>query len=228
MKENVRLESIDIMNLLSKYCGLFPSSLIETCIINLPENMQLVAIDKYYKYIDKDGVLYLNFYYSVSDKARLKLKAYFPNAIKDDILLELEDLNESELRDKLFLECDRLLKKYPALKKLKVQSNSAHNIFVETLAQSGLLGLFTFCVFLFFTFWSFKKYSLKEKNIKNAICKIECLIGPVLSVSSFFYSKPWGFESENDFVNAVIAVKTEILPLQLLKICKQMQKHYHR
>lgn len=63
----------------------------------------------------------------------------------------------------------------------------------------------------------------KEKNIKNAICKIECLIGPVLSVSSFFYSKPWGFESENDFVNAVIAVKTEILPLQLLKICKQIE-----
>ncbi len=63
----------------------------------------------------------------------------------------------------------RLLKKYPALKKLKVQSNSAHNIFVETLAQSGLLGLFTFCVFLFFTFWSFKKYSLKEKNIKNKL-----------------------------------------------------------
>ena len=63
----------------------------------------------------------------------------------------------------------------------------------------------------------------KEKNIKNAICKIECLIGPVLSVSSFFYSKPWGFESENDFVNAVIAVKTETLPLQLLKICKQIE-----
>ena len=44
-----------------------------------------------------------------------------------------------------------------------------------------------------------------------------------MSVSSFFYSKPWGFESENDFVNAVIAVKTEILPLQLLKICKQIE-----
>lgn len=43
------MEPQHIMALLNNYHKEFPSSLIETCIINLPENMQLSAIDRYHK-----------------------------------------------------------------------------------------------------------------------------------------------------------------------------------
>ena len=70
------LEPEEIMSLLENYCSLFSSLIIETCIINLPENMQLSAIDKYNKYIDPNEDLFSNFYYSVSEKSRLKLKEF--------------------------------------------------------------------------------------------------------------------------------------------------------
>lgn len=42
-----------------------------------------------------------------------------------------------------------LLSKYPNLMVLKIQSNSAHNIFIETITQSGFLGLAAYLLFLF-------------------------------------------------------------------------------
>lgn len=104
------MEPQNIMSLLNNYSKELPSSLIETCIINLPENMQLKAIDKYKNSIKVKDEMFSNFYYSVSDKARLKLKELFPNQIDDDILLELQDLEEKEVFEKLSSERDRLIK----------------------------------------------------------------------------------------------------------------------
>lgn len=63
----------------------------------------------------------------------------------------------------------KLLKKYPALKELKTQSNSAHNIFVEILTETGALGLLVFLSFLFWVFSSFRKYYSKEKSVEKKI-----------------------------------------------------------
>lgn len=104
------LEAKDIMSVLNNYYSELPSSLIETCIINLQENMQLAAIDKFNKYLDKDDDLFSNFYYSLSEKARLKLKEYFPDKIEDDILLELHDLPENKVVERLLDDRVRLLK----------------------------------------------------------------------------------------------------------------------
>lgn len=99
-----------VMSLLSNYHKELPSSLIETCIINLPEKMQLTAIDQYKSNLNSEDRMYFNFFYSVSEKARLKLRDYFPNQIDDDILLELEDLDENEVFKKLSSERERLMK----------------------------------------------------------------------------------------------------------------------
>lgn len=104
------MEPQNIISLLNNYSKELPSSLIETCIINLPENMQLKAIDKYKNSIKVKDETFSNFYYSVSAKARLKLKELFPNQIEDDILLELQDLEEKEVFEKLSSERDRLIK----------------------------------------------------------------------------------------------------------------------
>lgn len=104
------MESQHIMALLNNYHKELPSSLIETCIINLPENMQLSAIDRYYKEIDIDSDFYSNFYYSISDKARSKLKSYYPDTLDDDILLELQDLDETVVVERLSSDRERLMK----------------------------------------------------------------------------------------------------------------------
>lgn len=104
------MDSQSVKSLLNNYHKELPSSLIETCIINLPEKMQLTAIDKYKSNLNPEDKMYFNFFYSVSEKARLKLRAYFPNQIGDDILLELEDLDENEVFKKLSSERERLMR----------------------------------------------------------------------------------------------------------------------
>jgi len=101
----------DIMALLNNYAEELPSSLIETCIINLPTKMQLIALDKYKNKLDSEGPMFGNFYYSVDKVTRKKLKEYFPEQIEDDILLELQDLEENEMFQKLLSEEERLKKR---------------------------------------------------------------------------------------------------------------------
>ena len=56
----------------------------------------------------------------------------------------------------------------------------------------------------------------REQTILRAYQRIERLIGAIRRRSAFFYSQPWGFESENGFVNTVIMVETNLTPLQVL------------
>ena len=52
----------------------------------------------------------------------------------------------------------------------------------------------------------------KEQYIEEALKNIEMLIGKIISKSAFYYSKPWGFESDNDFVNICAVFETELTP----------------
>lgn len=68
----------------------------------------------------------------------------------------------------------------------------------------------------------------KEENINITIKKIEEQVGSVLACSSFFYSKPQGFVSENDFVNAVVCCQTNLTPRQVLLITQNIEKQLGR
>lgn len=68
----------------------------------------------------------------------------------------------------------------------------------------------------------------KEENINIAIRKIEEQVGNVLACSPFFYSKPQGFVSENDFVNAVVCCQTNLTPRQVLLITQNIEKQLGR
>ena len=57
----------------------------------------------------------------------------------------------------------------------------------------------------------------KEENIRKAINLINEQIGTVVRQSALFYSKPWGFNSPNQFVNAAICVSTTLTPHEVLK-----------
>ena len=64
----------------------------------------------------------------------------------------------------------------------------------------------------------------KEENLRKAISMINEQIGTVVRQSAFFYSEPWGYESENQFVNAAILVETTLTPHQLLKATQRIER----
>ena len=64
----------------------------------------------------------------------------------------------------------------------------------------------------------------KEDNIRKAITLINEQIGTVVRQSALFYSEPWGFESENQFVNAAICVSTTLTPHQVLEANQRIER----
>lgn len=64
----------------------------------------------------------------------------------------------------------------------------------------------------------------KEENLRKAISLINEQIGTVVRQSAFFYSEPWGYESENQFANAVILVETPLSPHQVLNTTQHIER----
>lgn len=56
----------------------------------------------------------------------------------------------------------------------------------------------------------------KERNLCIAIEEIGRRIGTVKVQSAFLATKPWGFSSDNDFLNAAVCCETGMQPLDLL------------
>ena len=52
----------------------------------------------------------------------------------------------------------------------------------------------------------------KEGNIREAIKRIGELIGEVDRQSTLLVTEPWGFESDNSFVNAAVRCITSLAP----------------
>ena len=56
----------------------------------------------------------------------------------------------------------------------------------------------------------------RELNLRRATDEIERRIGKVTSLSSFYETAPWGFRSEHAFLNAALAVQTDLAPGEVL------------
>ena len=63
----------------------------------------------------------------------------------------------------------------------------------------------------------------KEQNLNNAVKSISMRIGDIVRLSSFIVTKPRGFESENNFLNAVVLVGTNYSPNELLKKTQKIE-----
>ena len=64
----------------------------------------------------------------------------------------------------------------------------------------------------------------KEANLKAAIEEIKKRVGEVPSLSAFHASAPWGFQSENSFLNAVCCVHTEFNPMEVLHTTQEIER----
>lgn len=63
----------------------------------------------------------------------------------------------------------------------------------------------------------------KEDMLHRALSLINKHIGSVLRTSSFLETEPWGFQSENTFLNAVCLVETTLTPVECLKKTQKIE-----
>ena len=68
----------------------------------------------------------------------------------------------------------------------------------------------------------------KQKNIEEALDKIEERIGSIVSLSAFYLTTPVGFQSENIFLNCVCEVTTYIDIYRLFAITQEIEKEIGR
>lgn len=68
----------------------------------------------------------------------------------------------------------------------------------------------------------------REEMLHRAIALIEERIGTVQRVSSFIETEPWGFHSENPFLNAACLVRTALAPEQCLERTQQIERELGR
>jgi len=64
----------------------------------------------------------------------------------------------------------------------------------------------------------------REQHLLQAVQYIEQQIGPVLRCSSFYYSEPWGFESEHPFCNICCLLETDKAPLEVLRLTQAIER----
>jgi 2-amino-4-hydroxy-6-hydroxymethyldihydropteridine diphosphokinase len=56
----------------------------------------------------------------------------------------------------------------------------------------------------------------REDNLHQAEIRITESVGPVIKTSSIYETEPWGFESDDKFLNMVMCVETDLSPSGLL------------
>lgn len=68
----------------------------------------------------------------------------------------------------------------------------------------------------------------REALLHEALLQIEERIGKVTKVSSFIETQPWGFKSENMFINAACLVETDLSPMECLIETQKIEKELGR
>lgn len=68
----------------------------------------------------------------------------------------------------------------------------------------------------------------KEENIHKAIKLISERVGLVVRQSSLIMTEPWGFESDNAFVNAAVLCETKLTPRQVLRATQKIERELGR
>ena len=68
----------------------------------------------------------------------------------------------------------------------------------------------------------------REENMRKAIQLIGERVGKVTKQSSFIETDPWGYESANRFLNAVVLCETSRQPREVLLLTQQIERDLGR
>lgn len=63
----------------------------------------------------------------------------------------------------------------------------------------------------------------REATIRQAVRLIGERVGQVVRQSALIETEPWGFQSENAFLNGVVLVETELAPRSVLKLTQDIE-----
>ncbi len=64
--------------------------------------------------------------------------------------------------------------------------------------------------------------------LNDSLLEISKTVGVLVMQSSLYESKPWGFESDNPFLNQVLVIETNLLPHVVLKEINIIEKELGR
>lgn len=64
----------------------------------------------------------------------------------------------------------------------------------------------------------------KEENIRGAIEELSHLLGTPTAVATIIETEPWGFQSDNSFLNTVVAFNTTLAPEEILKATQEIER----
>ncbi len=68
----------------------------------------------------------------------------------------------------------------------------------------------------------------KEQNLQMAVQHIAERIGHINALSAFCITEPWGFDSDNSFLNAAVSVETDYSPHEVLLITQEIERELGR
>ncbi len=68
----------------------------------------------------------------------------------------------------------------------------------------------------------------REENINAAVRLLNETAGKVLRISSFYYSEPWGFVSDNLFCNIALCLESDLSPESLLAATQAIERQLGR
>ena len=68
----------------------------------------------------------------------------------------------------------------------------------------------------------------RKRAMRQAIEKLGEFVGSVACQSALYETKPWGFESPNDFINCCVLVETPLSPRQLLEATQRIERDLGR
>ncbi len=68
----------------------------------------------------------------------------------------------------------------------------------------------------------------KQAYLNLAISLIAKQIGRIVCQSAYYETEPWGYVSSNTYLNAVIAVETNLMPMDVLDITQDIERELGR
>ena len=68
----------------------------------------------------------------------------------------------------------------------------------------------------------------RTANLDGAIAAMKDKIGALVKCSYYIHTEPWGFSSDNNFLNAATIFDTSLAPLPLLRITQDIERQLGR
>ena len=68
----------------------------------------------------------------------------------------------------------------------------------------------------------------KNQIIEDALHDLEILVGSIIQKSSVYSTEPWGMESNEYFLNRVVVLESDLLPMDILDHCLKIETKYGR